>query len=292
MDWIDRVKQLPLGSSRKVDCWHCNGLHCCSLSHLTKGYAFKCFRCQETGFQPVGVLSVQDLQQRREAISKLLEDTTQLVLSLPSGLCPLGENAAACLWLSKAGIPLSLAEKYQWAYHGPSGRACLPLLSPSLKVLAVLFRSLDGSKPKYILKGDKDATFWSRDEFILPSVQQELFSPDVPHACIVEDILSAVRVGRCIRTAALLGTAVSDAKVNELATVVRSLAGDETPRVCVWTDNDPAGHKARVHCIRRLGLQGIEVRIIKTPKDPKYYTNGQIKELIFARSRSAEGNEV
>ncbi len=89
---------------------------------------------------------------------------------------------------------------------------------------------------------------------------------------IVEDILSAIRVSHHTRGVSLLGTAITPEKL------VRVTSPGST--VIVWMDGDAAGRTARRKLIHALTLMGQECKWVETPKDPKEYSNAEIKEIL------------
>jgi len=50
--------------------------------------------------------------------------------------------------------------------------------------------------------------------------------------------------------------------------------------VAIWLDPDVAGRRASKKFARKLGLMGAHVREIKTDKDPKFYSDQEIKEIL------------
>ena len=127
-------------------------------------------------------------------------------------------------------------------------------------------RSVYGEKPKYIASGS--GVFKSRDELMLPDPVREY------DLVVVEDVLSAIRVGRTCPTRSILGTTIRDREA-ELTDGLPSNA-----RIAVWLDGDKAGRKGREQVVRKLSLLGMRVTRINTPKDPKKYSNREIRRLL------------
>lgn len=151
-------------------------------------------------------------------------------------------------------------------------------------------------KPKYLLRTEnpnEPTVFRSSLDTLLPSAE----AAETVHAfdtVITEDALSAIRVGRHTRTAALLGTAVD---AHRLSAIVPALASstavewyrseNRVLRIGVWLDPDKAGRKASHRLLASLKLQGYEVADIRTEKDPKFYSDRDIRSILIARHSSS-----
>ena len=116
----------------------------------------------------------------------------------------------------------------------------------------------DKLHPKYMTaKGAKFSTLGL-------SIIAEGYGPVV----IVEDVLSAIKVGRVTSTVCLLGsTPKKDANL---------------PVTCntaiIWLDCDAV---TKAHTIsRKLTLQGIKTWVIFTDKDPKCYNTDEIHRIL------------
>ena len=118
---------------------------------------------------------------------------------------------------------------------------------------------LKGQKPKYIQPAKE------RDKVMF--IQNKMLKERI---VIVEDILSAVRVGKHIAAASLLGTKITTAQANELA---------EYSNVTLWLDSDKAGRKGSYKIKKTLSLL-TNVDSIVTEEDPKELTDERIKELL------------
>ena len=94
---------------------------------------------------------------------------------------------------------------------------------------------------------------------------------------LVEDYCSAVRVGRLCNSAAVLGTHLSHPMINE----IRS----RWSKVVVWLDGDAAGRKGSDRMAEQLQQVGMAVTNLSTDKDPKKYTNHEIREIIESNDR-------
>lgn len=86
----------------------------------------------------------------------------------------------------------------------------------------------------------------------------------------VEDIISAVKVGRQFASVPMLGSKPSDEWNKYLK---------DYKRVIIWGDRDKA--RQNITLSRRLGEKlGKNIECVITPKDPKEYNDKEIKEFI------------
>lgn len=224
-----------------------------------------CFRCKETLFEPHGERSIQEIlrqQQDQEAFIRA-------PLALPGDYTSDLPDPAIC-WVAKAGVSSDIRAHYGIGWSPSLGRVILPVYQGG-KLQYMQGRSLDPKiKPKYLNKGGtsvRAVVFWSDPAVLLPSS-----SPDPGLCVIVEDMLSCIRVGRVQHAASILGTTLTDERT---ATLMQRFS-----RFIVWLDGDKAGHEGRRKAYRKLMLQGADVQWRCTAKDPKLYTNRQIKEII------------
>jgi len=89
---------------------------------------------------------------------------------------------------------------------------------------------------------------------------------------LVEDIISAHKVGQVTSSIPLFGTAINDLTIKKLMQLKRP--------VKLWLDNDQYGLLSKK--IGRLqSFLGVPVQYIRTNKDPKGYTTQEIKEILY-----------
>ncbi len=284
--WLQRAKQLEYGRHDKIQC--CATDNSMRIEHNSQGYRGWCFRCKQHKFEPHGQLSLEELSKRRAAINAVLESKS---LYMPSDLSSEMPNYAAA-WLLRAGVPLALAQRYGIGFSAKLDRVVLPVYRDK-ELVAYTMRSTN-DKPKYIERQvDESAIFVSSDETIIEPEQRGSYGLDF---VVTEDILSAIRVGRIVTTLALLGTSVSGPKVQGLLGTYRKVRApapsemvgkheEDVLRIGVWLDADKAGRVAAKRLESRLELQGCSVLRIRTDKDPKRYSNRQIKEILSGDRR-------
>lgn len=177
----------------------------------------------------------------------------------------------ARVWLASYSISPELSARLRVGWSISLARLILPCFSQSGELVYWQGRALEKwRKPKYLTAESMQATgvtFSSVRSGVVPLHDGPLV--------LVEDIVSAVRVGHVYPTHALLGTALTDGK---LAAILGSAGGAGS--VYTWFDADGAGSKARQACSRRLPLVGLRARHLRTEKDPKNYSNRQIEEIV------------
>lgn len=92
--------------------------------------------------------------------------------------------------------------------------------------------------------------------------------------CVVEDILSAIRVGRHCRTIACLTSSMPE-------NIMLRLAGSGYTRCVVWLDNDNVGVNRKARQIeRKLGMVFNEVVFVSDKQDPKHYTDEEVRDVL------------
>jgi hypothetical protein len=162
----------------------------------------------------------------------------------------------ALAWLGRGGISPEESSRYGFRYSRADERVWLPLYNTGV-ICGWLGR---GSEPKYLLSKSSEVLFHidrGGDECI-----------------IVEDVLSAIRIGREYSVLALLGTSLSDWTLTQVVYKYKKWG--------VWLDDDkPEVKLKQVKLRNKLAVYG-KVRMIKTIKDPKEYTDAEIAEVIDA----------
>jgi hypothetical protein len=270
--WLPAARALPYGTKTKIRCTECGTDKTLMVSHGTKGCSAYCFRasCGFTDFRPHGELSLAQLRQRQLDTEALQRSN---VVALPSD-CTDDLSAPARVWLLKAGVNEHLRSTYGIQYSPRYDRVILPVRKDG-KLLGYTARALNGASPKYIAKfaDPSNAVFLSDPKLMLKDTDAQQKGPIEFDLIVTEDILSAIRVGRTVPSAAILGTAFTDAHMSRL----RSALAGTRHRVGVWTDGDAAGRNSSLRIRRMLQLCGCEVRPIRTTRDPKFHSNREIR---------------
>lgn len=166
----------------------------------------------------------------------------------------------AKLWIGKSRVKWDEVQNYGIVFSPKWGKVIIPTYHNG-DLVGYQRRSVDGSDPKYsTVTKNSNAMIWESQRF-----------PDDKSVVIVEDVLSAIVVGRQMNTVALQG-------VNITSTLFSVLS--KYTKFYIWLDNDNVKVKLQQQKLSsRLSLLG-KVKIIKTNKDPKYLTDQEVMENL------------
>ena len=271
MSWIDLAKQLPCGQHSRCDCPQCGAgtnTNAAIYNHNPKYYSIYCNACDYKAYESKGVLSLEE----RKRIQDLNTEAEQHLLGpieLPKDVTydHTEFSREARLWLYKSGLTTTIWRKYNIGYSKRLERVVLPIYSTAGDLIWYQCRAiLTGQKPKYLQP--------SRDK---NNIYYESRNPTISRTVIVvEDILSFIRVTEATNTTKRynvftpLGTKLSSGQIRALS---------EYDEVITWLDNDRAGITGARNISKVMSLV-CSVRNIREDKDPKCYSNKQIKEIL------------
>lgn len=139
-----------------------------------------------------------------------------------------------------------------------------PYYDPQGKLFAYQCRTFNGDPRKWLTYGNINSNF------VVVTPEKE----DDEHLCVVvEDVVSAIRVGHVATAMPLFGTGLDEKRTSWLL--------DFYKRVIFWLDAD-AVPKAMLHSRKFSVLGGAnhDAYVLKTQGDPKSYTEAQIREFI------------
>lgn len=271
---IDLKKFTNLRVGQKVRTTCCKRATTAIVSRSRTEMRGYCFVCGETPRLPMASSMAEDLASLTASTLQDAEETPLTTMPSTGIEWPKGTTKllpmSARSWLASYSISPELSERLSMRWSMELGRLILPCFDTSGTLVYWQGRAIEKwRKPKYLSRESVQAssvTFDSVRSGIIP------LNPD-GLTVLVEDIVSAVRVGHVYPAQALLGTALTDGKLGALtAAGVREVA--------TWFDSDAAGSKARASSSRRLPLVGVRVRHVRTDKDPKNYSNRQIEEIV------------
>lgn len=265
-EWEKTARKLPCGKSVRVRC--CSKDLSRLISHTEHGYSTVCFRCglHLKQFTPHGVRSISEVLQHKRELEKYIAQAGRVELpeDYTTDIPSVGRA-----WMLKAGVTSDVTDYYEIGWSDKLGRVVIPIIDDEGEVAGVQSRAVYAEqKPKYLNKTGKEYSsvlFWSDDEIML-------MDPLPDWVVLTEDILSAIRVGRIQSAVSSLGTSINH------HTVASILELHE--RVLVWYDGDAAGKRGASNARKKFALQGADVRVISTPKDPKAYSNEEIFKII------------
>lgn len=259
-DWKTIAQGIPAGSNVRTRCSEgCGTDNSQIVSHDLRGYGVHCFRCGFHDYEPYGLRSISTLERHRIEREYLVQREVALpedyTLDVPSWVA---------VWYFQYGISAELARAYGIGYSPSLHRIVLPVYSDTGKLVAVQMRAANSNvQPKYLNPEG-------------PSVRGAVFRATAPIfsgvTVVVEDILSAIKIGRVAHACSILGTKMTDARANYIAARYHT--------AIVWLDSDKAGRVGAAKAMRKLEMQGMRVRQVVTPKDPKTYTLDVIRSTL------------
>lgn len=263
MKWIEHAQNLPTGHSARIDCPTCGegtNTNAAQINHDSRKYTLYCHACGESDYEYKGKQTLAELTKLKE-LNDEAENIQLSPIELPEDFTeeiPIEGR----LWLYKAGISESTWREYGLGYSGRTKRVILPVYDDTASLVWQQCRALfTGQRPKYLHpRRDRGSVMFrakgtGRTKHV---------------AIVVEDILSAIRVGKHTNCYSLLGTKITPAQAAELS---------QYDCVVTWLDGDRAG-KRGAYSIRRTLSTLTDVANIATDKDPKEYSDVQIREIL------------
>jgi len=233
---------------------------CLVVTKTNSGWAYYCHRCKLKGFKPVHglppskVAALFRAQQRKQST---LVRQVQLPKDFTTEIPPEG-----LVWLYRVGITDYEISFFGIGWSKSYGRVILPVYQGrKLIYWQGRYVGKDESMEKYVNQkqvGREDTYF--RNE---PRVTSG-------RIVMVEDILSAIKVGRVSNCIGLLYAYVPDALVVKLR--------ERYDEIVIWLDPDKSLYTLRV--LKRLRAFGLPVRRVYSPKDPKYYNEEEIESFL------------
>lgn len=253
MQWLDVAQELPQGQHTRIDC-KCGKGKTLVVNNNDKYYSAHCFRCDYSPYHDKGIQTLAQLAHIKQ-LNEVANEPIQI--ELPRDFThdiPIEGR----LWLYKGGISPTVWKRYGIGYSPHMQRVVLPVYDRQGTLIWLQARAvLTGQIPKYIQPAlPRDAImFWAHTTVTVSKT-----------VVVVEDILSAIRVGRHTRCVSLLGTKISGVQANRLSNY---------DRVITWLDDDKAGQTGAYKIRRTLGLL-TDTQNICTRVDPKVLSNAQI----------------
>lgn len=265
--WLDRAQALKVGEKRRTthDCGPGSVL---TIEHKPTGWSAWCYRCNDKGWAEKEGPSLEDMRAAR-ALRARRERAVQGELQPPGPMefDPGAWPAAARCWVYKAGLSSFDIDAMGLYWNPELERVIIPCIIMD-SVLYWQARAVDGRQPKYLNPG-------SPGPEVVP-----IFGDDGP-LVLVEDMLSAYRVGQVARGLCMLGTNLKDS-------VMRQCLKED--RVIVWLDPDwdkpgRPGQKFARQIVRQLQLAGVDAVNIVSRCDPKLLSEEEIREVITNAGR-------
>ena len=262
MLWYEQAENLPVGHKARTNCEQCgNNNNSVTINHYFDKFTYYCYACGHVEVRSKGRLTLAELtrlKELNEQAAQYTDDTISLPVDFTDDI-PL----AGRLWLYSGGISPTVWKQYGIGFSPSLGRVVLPVYDNTGRLQWYQCRAVNkGQSPKYIQpSADKSSVvFESHTE-----------TNDSKSIIIVEDILSAIRVGKHHKSASILGTKVSVKHINHFA---------KYSKVVTWLDSDGAGQKGAYSVRKSLSLI-TEVSNIVTELDPKKLTDEQIRNELW-----------
>ena len=282
--WLEQAQKLEIGRKRKIV--HCGRTPSMTLENTIKGWRAYCHRCKESFFEGrSSLLRAEEIQQVNQNLRKRMHCGSGLTVTLPQDFQTeyVEHSMIASLWMTwvaRGGISAALRTAYNLGYSPSLKKAILPIYKTN-QLVGVVYRDLVGIGPKYIIQHISPAT---ATYTCVPTSIPHLLSNDgssnmidCQYDCIiVEDALSAIRVGQFLPTGSLLGTSSGSGK---LESILR-LSKKAQPRVGLWLDPDNAGNAGTEKLMKDMTLFGLEYGKLSSPKDPKLLSDRDIVRHI------------
>ena len=171
----------------------------------------------------------------------------------------------ARVWLKKYGITPEEVDTFGIGWSESSQRLLLPVYKGGKLIYyqGRTFKPVTKSNPKYrnIRQSGAKSVFFIRGWDNVSPIQS---------LCIVEDIISAIKVGRHMPTLALLGS-YFPSDIYPLYRLVKE--------VHIWLDEDK--YLTAIKEARKVSSNiGIRAHVITTPLDPKENRDGEIERVL------------
>lgn len=223
------------------------------------GWGYRCHRCGLSGFKPYKNLTPSQVarlyeQQKNATSGKALRERRALPRDYKRVL-----PSKAMVWLMKC-ITFDEIQEYGIGWSDELDRIIFPIYTGT-ELVGYCARSLnDGPNcPKYLT-----VTFD-------PNAGHRIFFNvirDSPYVVLVEDILSAIVVGRQVNTVALLGCFIPPHLVETY----------KDKRIFFWLDSNKLAESLRFR--NNFNSMGFDVRTVLSYTDPKYQTQEDITDFL------------
>lgn len=231
------------------------------LKETPKGIAWFCHNCGKGGFKPKGNLTPKELLSYIKGLSVIpKQSASQREVKLPYDFTQ-SIPKEGLQWLFKYGIFNDDINKFNIGYSPKYNRVILPIFDNEELIYyqARTLGDISKDNPKYI-----NVRTNAKDVFF-----KNFSYPKNNDVVVVEDILSAIKVGKVTNSISLLGSYIPQSFSN----VCR-----EFEQIYLWLDRDKL--KQSIKYANQLRLF-TKVKVIVSDKDPKEYNEQEIKGFIY-----------
>lgn len=259
--WLVAAKKLPTGGKARF-AHECGSGEAMFINNGPKGYSGYCNRCHATPFVPHGQRTFAELMELKR-LDRELANQLSATVKLPHDFT-LDIPIHGMLWLLKASITPHRARERGIGYSEYYDRVIMPVYKDGNLVYFQARKLRDHQDIKYINpKVDRSAIgYW-----VIPpgSTKRRII--------IVEDFLSAIRVGYHTPAMSPMGTKLS---------IPLALQLSEYEHVTTWLDPDEAGVSG-ARDMRKLMALTTPTSNIATSLDPKDYSDEEIITYLSRR---------
>lgn len=259
MGWLEVAKKLPINGKHRM-------VHGCAsdksmiVSHSAKGYTAFCFRCGTVGFEGHGFRTLAELEEIKRVNEAARRCATSTELRLPPKSRDF--DRAGILWLAKAGISETRARLLGIYWSEEIKRVVIPVYNKAGKLTFWQARRVfDDKTCKYL------SPAINRDEVLYWCIPEEATTERI---VVTEDIASAIRVGKHVPAASLLGTKVSSQQIDQLT---------QYGEVTIWLDPDDAGREG-AYKLRKACSLFSQVSNVVSRVDPKNLSDEEIRQHL------------
>ena len=229
---------------------------------IATGTLYHCFNCSKSGIKRDEELTPKQLLERINNLSVIPKQSKQVTeVKLPYDYTE-HIPKEGLQWFFKYGIMPELITKYKFGYSPKYNRIILPVFDEG-RLVYYQARTLSKptkDNPKYINVRQSGArNVWFK---VLSNIRNDVV--------IVEDILSACKVGSVTNSIALLGSYIP----NELIEVLKPYSS-----IKLWLDRDKLKEALRYANKLRM-LSGKQVSVIIKDLDPKEYSTQNIEGML------------
>jgi len=257
----------PIGKPRRVRHYECtpnDAVPAMNITRMNDGWVWYCFRCRKGGKKFLNSLSPKEFHKWMKYKDNQKSEIKTTEVTLPhdftSNLSPQGK-----VWFYKYGVCDDEIKQYGIGYSPYMDRVILPVYRDS-KLLFWIGRNVGGitkTNPKYsTVSGYKRKDIY----FITGRFDNSV--------CIVEDVISGIKVGRYMKCYTLISAHVPDRMIKN---ILDKYGNGIT--IYLWLDPDKIDKMIKWQQ-RYRSLFGADVRMIRADKDPKEFSNAMIRRFL------------
>jgi DNA primase len=233
------------------------------VTRIDTGWKWFCHRCGEKGVKWAKGLSPKEWLKFNKA-REVQENSVVSKVHWPHGMTS-EIPAVGLAWLYKYGITDTDIDTFGIGYSTTLNRVVLPVHDDNGELVYYQARNLGevtDKSPKYMNVKARNRT----------DIYFKISNPDMAQeqVVIVEDILSAIRVGKQFDSRGLLNAYIPDDLIFALAKVY--------PETILWLDPDKWDRM--LNRTRRFRSLGLNVKMVRVNQDPKFYTDVEIGEIL------------